>query len=198
MSKNKSLDELKFKLEYALENGVDIDNRIIRVSGFIGHSGDPTDVSEYSDFSSIDSALNYLEKISTTEPITIRINSGGGFAYEALAMVGRMHASPCPIKTQGFGHVMSAATLILAAGDIRQMSKYCLAMFHESQGQVGGGTSSIKDGASQMEQEEKLWASWMAELSYKDKNFWRRKIKKKDIYLTADEMLSWGVIDKVI
>lgn len=192
------LDHKKLKLEYSFEQGVDFDNRIIRLTGTIGTSSGPFDMEDtFCNFDILDAALTEMEK-SSEDPIIVRINSGGGSVYEALAMVGRIKASSCKIITEAYGHCMSAATLLLACGDERKVSKYCISMFHQSSYGIQGSHEEIKEEVAQMEREEKLWAKWISELSTKDERFWKNKVKKKNMYLTAEEMLSWGVVDAII
>ena len=64
--------------------------------------------------------------------ITIRLHSEGGSVYEALAIVGRIEKCKCQIITEGYGAIMSAATLILASGDKRRISRLAWFMVHES------------------------------------------------------------------
>ena len=96
-------------LEHAFQ-GVDIERRVIYLC-----EDTTTEV-----FVKISVALDILESKSL-EPITIRINSGGGDVDAAAAIVARMIESKCEIHTVGYGEVSSAATLILAAGDHRSI-----------------------------------------------------------------------------
>ena len=74
-SKN-DIEAEKLKLEYALDHGIDFENRTIRVTGAIGggsgglFGGDD----EYFDFNLCDFALSEMEKRSH-DPITLKINS---------------------------------------------------------------------------------------------------------------------------
>jgi ATP-dependent Clp protease protease subunit len=194
-SKKQDFDFEKMRLDYAFEQGIDFRNRVIRVTGPIGTPG-PFDIS-FTTFDMVDAAMTEMEKQSN-DPVTIRINSPGGEVYEGLAIVGRLSASPCQIITESYGHTMSAATLITACGDIRKMSKYTIAMFHQCSYGLQGSHEEVKQEVEQMEREEKLWAKWMANLSKKSEKFWFTAVKKKNVYLTAEEMLKYGVIDEII
>lgn len=189
-----SVEAEKLRLDYVFESGVDFKNRIVRVSGVItGSSFEET----FCSFDIIDGALTEMEKESN-EPITLKVNSPGGEVYEGLAIVGRIKNSPCTIITEGYGHVMSASTLILACGDIRRMSRYCTFMCHQSSYGVAGSHEQVKEQVEQMERSEKSWAKWMAEVSSKSEAFWYKTVKKKDVYLSAEEVLKYGVIDEII
>lgn len=186
--KNSDFEREKLRLEYLFESNIDLAGRVIRITGPIG---DAT-------FEDFDCQLSELERLSSRKSVTIRINSPGGSVYDALAIVGRMKASSCPIVTEGFGHIMSAATLILAAGKKRRMSKYAIFMHHKSQYMLGGDHDSVVDEVRQMEKEEKLWSQWMSEMSKKTPKFWYDCAKKRNYYATAKECLALGVIDELI
>lgn len=189
----KAVEDAKSNLEFILESGVDFQNRIIRISGIIAG----VDEEMFYSFAKIDSALTQMEKQSHN-PITIKINSPGGEVYEGLAIVGRLTSSPCEIITEAFGHVMSAATLILACGDTRRMSKYCSFMCHQSTYGIRGSHEQVKEHVEQMETQEKAWAKWMSDVSSKSESFWHTVVKNKDVYLSTEEVLKYGVIDEII
>jgi len=197
--KKHMLDVDKHYLDLNLDQGIDIKNRIIRITGTIGDCSSPlSGGGEYFDFNLLEIALTKMESISPTEAITLKINSPGGIVYEALAIIGRMKVSPCPIITEGYGHVMSAATLILMAGDIRRLSRFTSTMFHAMQYGTDGDHDNIKEHVAQAEKEMKQLASYYEEFSNKPASFWTRKMKKKEYYPTAQEMLEMGAIDEVI
>lgn len=184
----------KLKLDFSFDYGVDFDNRVVRMSGYIG---DILEDFESVTFDKVDAALTRMENDSS-EPITIRLNSGGGSVYEGLAIVGRLTSSPCEIIVEAYGCCMSAATLILACGDHRRISKYTISMFHQSAYGVSGSHEEVKEQVEQQEKEEKLWAKWVAELSKKTEKFWYKTVKKKNVYLTAEKMFAYGVVDEII
>jgi ATP-dependent Clp protease, protease subunit len=49
-------------------------------------------------------------------PITVIINSSGGDVYTSFAIIDAIRGCKSPINTVGTGHIMSAASLILASG----------------------------------------------------------------------------------
>lgn len=171
---------------YAFQQGVNFEARTITISG---------DLEGW--FDTVDAALTIMENKSR-ESITIRICSPGGSTYEATAIIGRLKGSKAHIVTEGYGHVMSAATLILAAGKRRRMSRFARMMWHEASFDPGDNrTSAHRDVLKEVEREERLWAKWMAEFSDKDENFWYRKGVRKDAYFDAEELLELGVVDEV-
>ena len=138
-----------------------------------------------------------FERVSK-KGVTIKIHSGGGSVYEALAIVGRLRASKCHITTEGYGHMMSAATLILSCGDKRRVSEYAFFMHHESSYGLSGRHSEVKAEVEQMEQEERKWAKWMANFTGREEEYWYEIGKHVNLYLDAYQCLDHGIADEVI
>ena len=180
------LNHLTLHLSYLFDRGVNFRERVITLTSEIDHPA----------FDVVDAAISEMEAQSK-KSITIRIHSGGGSVYEALAIVGRLERSKCHIITEGYGTVMSAATLILAAGNKRRMSRLGWYMWHESSYNLAGRHSDVKEAVSQAEKEEKQWAKLMAEFTDKSEQYWYKLGQKKDVYLTAENLLEMGVIDEI-
>lgn len=182
----KELTKRDIQLEYAFDHFVDLHNRIIILKDDID-----SDM-----FAKLSIGMHQLESISK-KTITIEINSPGGFAYDALAIIGRIKNSPCKIVTIGYGQIMSAASIILAAGDDRKMSKYAWFMVHEGKDEVRGSVKSIMEYAKQAHKEEIRWAKIMNELTNTPAQIWQ-DLHQNETYLTAEECLQFGVIDSII
>lgn len=173
------------RLEYLFNDGVNFKDREIRITGEIMSEGT---------FDFIDSALSELERKSKAG-VTIKINSPGGSVYEALAIVDRIKESKCQITTKCYGHAMSAAGLILAAGDKRYIGKRSWVMYHEISAGTFGSVSEMEDSVKQLKREQEEWARAMAEFTTKPAEFWHEVSKKKDFYINAEESLAAGVVD---
>lgn len=185
-SKNPDQDKHE-ELKRHFDSSMSFSDRTIHITGSIGGEVD---------FDYIDIVMSALERDSR-KAITIKINSPGGSVYEALAIVGRITSSPCRIITEGYGCIMSAATLILACGNKRRMSQYATFMFHASSYRVDGNHDSIMQEVAQMEREESQWAEWMGQLTNLSSEEWRKKSKNKNYYLTAEECEDHGIVDEV-
>lgn len=173
-------------LDWWLGQGINFEDRIIQLTGDI----------EPPMWDVFDAALQHMKKASRKR-VTVRINSFGGSVYEALAIVGSMHASNLYIITEGYGPVMSAAALILAAGTKRRLSHYSWYMWHEMSYESAGRHSNLKAEVLQAEREMDQWAHLMAEFSDEDANFWRKIGEHKDAYFNAQELLNHGVVDEL-
>lgn len=175
-------------LGYLFDYGVDFQRRTIKITGDI----------DQETFNLIDSAMTEMEAESKAA-ITIKVDSPGGEVYQAMAIVGRLRESKCQIVTKGYGAVMSAATLILASGDKRSISKHAWFMHHESSYGADGKHSEIKALVVQTEREEKQWAKLMAEFSNEtaSENFWLERGVGVDAYFSAQDLLKLGVVDEL-
>lgn len=180
------LSQTAMHLEYSFDRGVNFKDRTITITGDI----------ETPWFDIVDAAMSEFERDSK-KGVLIKIFSEGGSVYEALAIVGRLTKSKCHITTEGYGCVMSAATIILACGDKRRMSEYGTFMHHEAAYQVDGRHSQVKNYVAHAEREELLWAKWMAEFSNRDADFWIEFGKHVDTFFFAPDCVDIGVVDEV-
>ena len=179
---------LEIRLKTLFDYGVDLKRRTISITG---------DIDEEM-YHFVDTAVSELAG-DNRKAITVRINSEGGSVYDALAIVGRLKsAGVSQIITEGQGCVMSAATLILACGDIRRISEYAWAMHHECSYEIDGRHSDIDDFRKQVDREHGKWAEYMARFSNKSKQFWVKAGVGKDLYLSPEELLKYGVVDSII
>ena len=181
-----SIDKLDLNLKYAFEHGDNFKARTIPLVGEI----------DSDKFQLIDTALTEMER-HNQKSVTIRINSEGGSEYDALAIIGRLENSKCRIITEGYGCVMSAATLILASGDKRRISKFSWFMHHEGSYNADGRHSEIKELVKQREREEDQWAVVMAEYTKQPKSFWKKYGTYKDAYFNSTQLLELGVVDEI-
>lgn len=189
MSDNRELSVQLFevKTEHAFKYGFNITARTIQLVG---------DISEEM-FVQLDTALSILEEESKAA-ITIKINSLGGSVYDGMAIIGRIKASKCKIVTEGYGSIMSAAILILAAGAKRRMSRYATAMWHEASYEDAGTVSQMNHRNKQMQREEELACKAIESFSSTPAKYWATEGKLgKDLFLNAQECKLLGVIDEV-
>lgn len=179
-------DQWIVNLDYAFNHGVDISNRVIRLT---------EDISEHH-FDFFDTAMTILENISK-QKITIKINSYGGDVYAALGIVARIKESPCYIHTKGYGKIMSASTVILAAGRKRSISKLAEFMHHEASYYVEGKHSDILHEVKQSQNLSDRWCTLMSELTGIPSTFWQTRGTGKDFYLTPEQCKNLKIVDEV-
>jgi ATP-dependent Clp protease protease subunit len=142
------------------------------------------------------------EEEDRAEDIKIYINTYGGSADEMFAIYDVMDWCKqfCDIETIGLGKVMSAGTLILAAGTKgkRSLSPHCRVMIHSVN---GGHVGELHNLQNEMEQMAGLQDSYIQALSSETK-MTKRQIqslinKKINVYLDAEQAIEKGLADEV-
>lgn len=170
-------------------NGVDIANRRV----FIG------DI----DATSVDYAIKGLylmETESKTQPCEMFISSYGGNVYDSLALYDIMQTLRCPIHTFAYGKCMSAAPLLLAAGEpgSRWVAPHVAFMHHDWADDLEGKGSELEAAVKHNETIGKIWTTLLAKHSNKDFRWWHHRAKKPaDFYFNAEEAMEWGLADSM-
>mgnify|MGYP003628578457 CR=1 FL=1 len=135
--------------------------------------------------------------------IKLYISTYGGSAHEMLGVYDVMNfcKSFCDIQTIGIGKVMSAGTLLLAAGSEgkRKLGKHCQVMIHSVNGGSIGELHSLEN---EMEQMKNLQDTYIQCLS-NETSMTKRQIqtlinRKVNVYLSADEAIEKGLADEVL
>ena len=134
---------------------------------------------------------------SSRHALNIILSSEGGTSYDGLAIASRMRSSPIKIYVEVHGKCMSAATIILAAGDYRTMGCQSWIMLHDSSGKVKGPLTELCRAVEQLESEEQQWANLLELYTGTPEEAWR-KLSKKTTYLSASQALQLGLIDEII
>jgi len=137
------------------------------------------------------------------DPITLYISTYGGSADEMFGLFDIMtHCKKsCVIETVGVGKVMSAGTLLLAAGTKghRKISKNCRVMIHN----VAAGTFGILPNmVNEIEAIQKMQEQYITAM-VSCTSLSKRKLKsllneRVNIYLTAEEAVEYGLADEII
>ena len=122
-----------------MDSGIDVENRRVFLSGEIL----PEDALY------LLQRINLINKLDPNEdeikkPIELYINSCGGNVYAMFSIIDTIQNCPSPIITIGTGQIMSAATLILAAGTGgRYLTKNSSVMNHEMSDYIFGKISDV-------------------------------------------------------
>lgn len=160
--------------------------RIIRVIGTI-------DEEAYKIFSE---QLSEFED-KPTLAVRMELSSAGGSAYDAIAFYERIRLSPCDVHITAIGYVASAAVLVLAAGDVRQMTENSWVMVHEDSGKLTGNTVELEREAKHMRRLETQWTNLLQSRTKKSSSSWGA-MHKNTTYLNAHECKALGLVDEVI
>ena len=135
--------------------------------------------------------------------IKLYISTYGGSAHEMFAIYDVMNYCKqyCDIEAIGIGKVMSAGTLILAAGTPgkRKLGPNCQVMIHAVNGGSIGELHSLEN---EMEQMKNLQDTYIQCLS-NETSMTKRQIltlinRKVNVYLSSDEAIEKGLADGVL
>ncbi len=148
-------------------------------------------------YASFTTELDLMLEKSLSKPIQVELSSEGGTVLDALAIVGRIVNTSCPVHITVYGKCMSAAVLILACGDVRRISSEAWVMHHEDTLKVRGSTTDLQRLAARAEQEEAEWGKLLAKYTKIEEAQWRAWAHKTT-YFTADEALAVGLVDEVL
>lgn len=144
--------------------------------------------------------IHVLDNMSSA-PITVILNTEGGDQYQGMAIYDAIKACRCQVTIRAIGTVMSSGSIILQAGDIREMTPNCMFMFHY--GEIGID-SHPKITKKWVEEEtrfsKKMLDIYLEKIRQKNKKFSRAKLDRMldfDTILTAEETLELGLIDAI-
>lgn len=134
--------------------------------------------------------------------IYLSINSPGGSVFELNQIRDLVLNSEKPVLGFGGGMVFSAASILLSSctKGYRWMSPSSKLMIHEVATSSEGKTSDIISDALETQQLNDELFEILAKNAGKQKSFFKNLIKKKnnsDFFLSAQECLNLGLIDKI-
>ena len=146
--------------------------------------------------------VKQLQVLSAEDPerdITLYINSPGGSVSAGMAIYDAMMLIPNDVATVGMGIAASMGQFLLCAGakGKRSATPNTRIMMHQPLGGIGGTASDIKIQAEQMIMLKKR----LAELIAKHTGQTLETIEAdsdRDRWFSADEALTYGLIDNVI
>ena len=163
-------------------------DRIVFISGEINDETSNIIISE----------LLFLDSLSHDE-ISIYINSPGGSITAGMAIYDTMNYIKSPVSTICIGMAASMASVLLASGD--KAKRFILpnseVMIHQPLGGVNGQATEIKIVADRILYLRNKLNKILADKTNQD----IKKIEKdteRDYYLTADEALKYGIVDKIL
>ena len=137
------------------------------------------------------------------KPIQFYLNTYGGSADDMFAMYDIMKdvMQETEIHTIGVGKVMSAGTLLLAAGTKgkRKIGRNCRVMIHNV---AAGNFGNLPNLANELEAIQQLQDDYITAM-VANTNFTRKKLErllneKVNIYLSAEEAVKYGLADEIM
>lgn len=142
--------------------------------------------------------LLYLDSINHDD-ISIYINSNGGSVTAGMAIYDTMNFIKSDVSTICIGMAASMAAFLLSSG--KKGKRYSLknseVMIHQPLGGAQGQATEIKIAAERILRIRKKMNKILSENTGKS----YQKIEKdteRDYFMTSDEALSYGIIDKIL
>ena len=166
-----------------------LEDRIVFISGEIDDASANTVVAQ----------LIYLEAKNPEKDICVYINSPGGSVTAGMAIYDTMKYVKCDVSTICVGLAASMGAFLLAAGT--KGKRFCLpnseVMIHQPLGGAKGQASDIEITARHIMRTKKK----MIDMLSKNTGQPVKKVEKdvdRDYYMTAEEAVEYGLVDKVI
>lgn len=136
------------------------------------------------------------------DPIEVIIHSPGGSVYDSMFLANIIDKATVPINVKILGNALSMGMIIAMAGyNNSNVTKECygfsIGLIHAGSLKMEGEANTVRDTMefndkySEMMKQYVLSHSKITEEEYEAHN-------SKQWYLTAEEMLNYGIVDKVI
>jgi ATP-dependent Clp protease protease subunit len=132
-------------------------------------------------------------------PVVIYINSPGGCAYSLGSMIGVLDSIPNPVITVAMGYAASAGAILLSHGTVRCAGQHATIMVHEVSGGAGGNVNDVVTDTNEITRLNDKWMSLLAQNCSTTLKGLRGRFtnERRDIYLSPQEALKFGIIDHV-
>jgi ATP-dependent Clp protease protease subunit len=178
------------------ERAMDLASRMLQ-DRIVFLNGEVNDASSYL----IVSQLLFLNSESPNEPILLYINSPGGSVTAGLAIKATMDYINAPVHTIGMGMQASMGAFLLASGEKgeRAVLPDSTIMIHQVLGGYNGQTSDAKRHYEYQQSLNDKLIKYLSE--YTDGKYSFEEMEKecdRDNFLTPEEAIEMGLIDKII
>ncbi len=142
-----------------------------------------------------------MDSSNSEKILTLYINSTGGSLTDAFGLVDVIKNSNYIVRTIGIGNIMSAAFLIFAAGDKgeRYIAKNTSIMCHQFTESIDEKYHDIKAALKETEYCNKRMVDILTEATGLAPSRVKSKLlPPSDVYLTAQELIDYGVADHIL
>lgn len=143
--------------------------------------------------------LLFLEAENPTKPISLYINSPGGAVSSGLAMYDTMRYIRAPVQTLCMGTAYSMGSFLLMAGEPGERAALPNAsiLVHQPSGGFQGQASDMLIHAEHMKRTKQRMIRLYAEHCGRTYEEVERALDR-DRFMTAEEALEWGLIDRIL
>lgn len=163
-------------------------NRVLVISGPI------LDTEEYG------AVLMRWSRRDPKKPITVYLNTPGGSIFDGNALghtIDQLRAKGHKITIYGSGTVLSMGAVLLQYADERVLAKDSVFMVHSMSGGLSGSIESVVDATKMWEEVNDRLLTKLTERANISKQALKNKVKRKELFLTAEEALKMGFCDRV-
>lgn len=157
-----------------------------------------TQIDDYT-ANTIQAQLLYLDSVDSSKDISIYVNSPGGSVTAGLGIYDTMQFISSDVATICTGVAASMAAVLLVAGTEGKRSAlpHSRVMIHQPLGGVQGQASDIEITAKEIQKYKKELYTIISEHSHTPfEKVWQDS--DRDYWMTAQEALEYGMIDKVL
>ena len=146
--------------------------------------------------------LKDFENDNSNDKITLILNTPGGSVADGLMLCNIIDNYKKPLEIIVPSYSCSMGTIILCSGNKNpNVTKKCypfsFGLFHSGQTFVGGESTSVKDTVDFNENvDNRIREYIVANTNISDELY--EKHHRKQWYITADEMLAYGLVDEII
>lgn len=142
--------------------------------------------------------LMFLDSVDNND-ITMHIDTPGGSVKSGLSMVDVMNYITSDIRTVNTGFAASMGSILLGAGarGKRYSLKFAQTLLHQSSGGYQGNIQDAEIDMVSWRKQNDLLFQLLGEYCGKDPE----QVKKdatRDLWLTSEEALAYGIIDEII
>ncbi|MBE5736292.1 MAG: ATP-dependent Clp endopeptidase proteolytic subunit ClpP [Clostridiales bacterium] len=166
-----------------------LEDRIVFISGEIDDASANTIVAQ----------LIYLEAKNPEKDICVYINSPGGSVTAGMAIYDTMKYVKCDVSTICVGLAASMGAFLLAAGT--KGKRFCLpnseVMIHQPLGGAQGQASDIEITARHIMNTKRKMIQMLSENTGQPIERVEKDVDR-DYYMSANEAVEYGLVDKVI
>lgn len=188
MAHVRNKDYFGISRDYVDTGDVLYSKRILQVSGNVGSTEGADLLAD----------LLCLEQIDIT-PIHLYVSSFGGSVHGALALIDIMNHMKPAVHTYSLGHSMSAGAWIVSQGTpgFRYAFPNSTLMIHQVSSGGMGKIDDLEISTKETKRLNTLLVAMLAKATGKSPSK-INKDTKQDLYLSAQDALKYGLVDKII
>lgn len=146
--------------------------------------------------------LKRLDDDGSLEPITIYLNTPGGHVYVGMALANVIENLKCPTRLVVLGYALSMGAVILAAAAGNpnvtiECNKFSVGLIHCGNEILQGTANQNKDKMEFNNKYDAMLDEYLMErLNITEEEY--AKMQRYEWWLTSDDMLRLGMVDKVV